>query len=84
MKASLEGGRPLIRAHQFAGLIAHSMSMDLFAQPLAKRVKLAADNLGIDVAQIAPGRFIDLCRVQVAEDVGGEVPDVVHRPMHVL
>src|SRR6185369_17636569 len=61
-----------------------AVAVDLRAQPLAQRRELAVRDQGVEVAEVAMRRLVELRRVEVAERVGREVPERAHRPVDVL
>ena len=60
------------------------MAVDVLSQPLTQRPQLAGGELVLEVADVGVRALPQLPGDEVAQGVGGEVPDQPRRPVHVL
>src|ERR1700682_3645442 len=69
---------------EFRGGVAGAVSVDLFAEPFAERLKLAAGELPVQAAQVMVGLGKELRGVEVSQRIRRKITDQPCAPMDIL
>src|SRR5262245_14303314 len=69
---------------QHAGAVALPVPVNLLVEPPLEAAELAAAEVGVEVAEVAPRLLHELRRVQVAQRVRREVAEAAEAPVDVL
>ena len=69
---------------KLAGTETLSVTVNVLAQPGEQGFVIVGRNAVVEIGDVLPGLFEKLCRVQVAEGVGGKIAEDTHGPMDVL